>query len=177
MSVLVLLARLGLVAVFTVAAVAKVSDPGSFGETLNRFRVPGRSVATWAIPLAELAVAGLLLVPDSVRFGAGAALVLLGVFTATVVATLRRGEQPDCGCFGAASRAPIGPGTLARNAALAALGVLVLLEGAGAPPRGPSLWIVLLVVLVAAQGWLVRQLFLRNGRLLERIGALEREAA
>lgn len=177
MSVLVLLARLGLAVVFGVAAFAKLSDRHSFGETLRRFHVPRGPVATWAVPVAELAVVGLLLAPSSVRFGAAAALVLLVIFTATVVATLRRGEQPDCGCFGAASRAPIGPGTLARNAALAVFGVLVLLEGSGAPPRGSTLWIVLLAVLVAAQGWLVRQLFLRNGRLLERIGALERQAA
>lgn len=177
MSTLALLARLGLAAVFGVAAAAKLSDRDSFGETLHQFRLPGGRVATWAVPLAEIAVAGFLLVPASARFGAAAALVLLALFTATVVATLRRGEQPDCGCFGAPARAPIGLGTLIRNAALAALGALVLLDGAGAQPRGSTLWIVLLAALVAAQGWLVRQLFLRNGRLLERIGALERQAA
>lgn len=177
MTVVVLLARLGLTAVFAVAAVAKLADRASFVATLERFRVPGRAPVAWAVPLLELAAAGLLLVPASARVGAAAALALLALFTATVAAALRRGDQPDCGCFGAASRAPIGPETLVRNAALAAAAALVLADGAGAPPRGATLWIVLLAALVAAEGWLVRQLLLRNGRLLERLGVLEREAA
>jgi len=176
-SALVLLARLGLAAVFAIAAVAKLADRTAFGETLDRFRVPGRAAATWTVPAAELAVAGLLLNPATARAGAAAALVLLALFSATIVAALRRGEQPDCGCFGAASQAPIGSGTLLRNATLAALAAPVLAAGAGAPPRGATLWIVLLAAAVAAQGWLNRQLLLRNGRLLERIGRLEREAA
>jgi uncharacterized membrane protein YphA (DoxX/SURF4 family) len=174
-TVLVLLARLGLAAVFAVAAMAKLSDRTAFAETLERFRLP--PVAAPAVPAAELAAALLLLVPASVRVGAGAALVLLALFTAVLAATLRRGEQPDCGCFGASSPTPIGPGTLVRNGALAALAAAVLVGGAGAAPRGSTLWIVLLVALVVAQTWLVRQLLVRNGRLLERLGALEREAA
>lgn len=175
MSVLVLLARLGLAAVFAVAAAAKLADRTAFAETLERFRLP--PVAAPAVPAAELAAALLLLVPGCARVGAAAALVLLALFTAAIAATLRRGEQPDCGCFGASSRTPVGPGTIVRNGALAAVAAVVLVEGAGAPPRGSTLWIVLLVGLVVAQTWLVRQLLVRNGRLLERLGALEREAA
>lgn len=177
MSVVVLLARLGLAAVLAVAAGAKLADRRSFGETLARFRIPVVTSTVWGVPAAELAVALLLLVPASARAGAAAALVLLALFTAAIIAALRRGDEVDCGCFGAASRAPVGPETLVRNTALAALGVLVLWEGAGAPPAGTTLWIVLLAVLAAAQAWLVRQLLVRNGRLLERLGALEREAA
>lgn len=177
MSTLVLLARLAVAVVFAAAGAAKLADRDSFDEALVRFRIPGRHLATWIVPAAELAAAGLLLVPASARVGAAAALVLLALFTGTIVAALRRGEQPDCGCFGAASRAPVGAATLVRNAALAGLGALVVVGGAGAPPRGATLWIVLLAALAAAEGWLVRRLLLRNGRLLEQVGALEREAA
>jgi thiol-disulfide isomerase/thioredoxin len=101
---------------------------------------------------------------------------------------LARGEHPQCHCFGRLSTGRIGVGTLVRNGALLVLVALIVAEGWGHPERlGPSRLVspftardwfvptvgVLLVAVVALQGWLLLKLMSRHGRLLVRIDKLE----
>jgi hypothetical protein len=53
---------------------------------------------------------------------------LLAVLTAAVVRSLRRGQRSPCRCFGA-SNTPLGTRHVARNAVLAAFGVLGIAAG------------------------------------------------
>jgi uncharacterized membrane protein YphA (DoxX/SURF4 family)/thiol-disulfide isomerase/thioredoxin len=136
----VLAIRIALAAVFAVAGVAKLRDLDGSRQAMRDFGVPASAAATagLVLPLLELAVAAGLLFPDSARWAAVGALVLLLAFIAGISAALRRGEQPDCHCFGQIHSEPAGPSTLIRNAVLAAFAVVVVAE---AP--GPSLsdWI------------------------------------
>lgn len=77
-----------------------------------------------ALPWAELVTGACLVAQLGVPWTPLVALVMLAAFTAAVAVRLRRGERPPCGCFGAASAEPVGPATLARNAALGALALL-----------------------------------------------------
>jgi peroxiredoxin len=104
------------------------------------------------------------------------------VFCAAITRILRRGEQPDCNCFGKVHSAPIGWRTLARNGALAAMAVLVAAAGPGqgigdalAGVRVTTVGVVLVLIslAVAFEGFVGWQLFRQNGRLLERVRALE----
>jgi thiol-disulfide isomerase/thioredoxin/uncharacterized membrane protein YphA (DoxX/SURF4 family) len=129
----VLAARVFLAVVFVTAAVAKLLDRHGSRHALANFGVPERAlpVAALLLPLAELATAAALVPRPSARWGALAALVVLGVFIAGIANAMRRGQAPDCHCFGQLHSAPAGPATLARNSALAVLAAIAVWEGPG----------------------------------------------
>ncbi|HEU5382583.1 MAG TPA: MauE/DoxX family redox-associated membrane protein, partial [Ktedonobacteraceae bacterium] len=188
-----LLARLLLSAVFLLAGFAKLADlPGS-QKVLHHFGVPEALARPLGImlPLAELAVAAMLLSTQWAWYGALGALVLLLMFSAGISYNLARGRRPDCHCFGQLHSAPVGPSTLARNALLALVAVFVVKFGRGS--AGPSVisWFtawpvaqqitllaaVIAVVLMAGEGWVLLHMLSQQGRLLLRAGRLERRLA
>lgn len=189
MDGLLLTARVLLAAVFGVAGVAKLADlPGS-RRAIAEFGLPDRLVAPLglALPLAELAIAALLLPVATVWWGAVAALALLLAFIAGIAINLARGRTPECHCFGQLHSAPVGWSTLLRNVALAAVASFVVWQARTDP--GPSLLRLtadlstaalvavigglVLVVIVAVDAWFLVHLLRQNGRLLLRVEALE----
>lgn len=133
MSTFVLALRMVLAVVFILAAVGKLLDlPGS-RQAMRDFGVPASAAPAVGVllPLAELCVGLALVVTPSARWGAVAATLLLLAFLAGIANALRRGDAPDCHCFGQIHSAPAGRGTLARNAALALLALLVAIQGPG----------------------------------------------
>lgn len=181
--------RLLLAAVFATAGLAKLRDRRGTRTALADFGAPAPAVPALALllPVAELAVAGCLLVDPAVRVGAVGALLLLCVFSAVISVSLARGRTPDCHCFGQVHAAPIGARTLVRNLLLAAVSVPVVAGGAGTGMLTAVTWPagisardrlalaagVAVAVALAAQGWLLLQLLHQQGRLLLRIEALE----
>jgi hypothetical protein len=164
--------------VFAVAAAAKLADRKGLRGTLAGFGLPRRAVGAGAIglPVAELAVAALLLAGAPARAGALAALALLLLFCTAIARALARGERPDCACFGQVHSAPVGATTLARNAALGTIAALVAVGGPGhiavqMTPVGVALGLIALAVVL--NGLFSWQLLRQNGRLLERVRALE----
>ncbi len=167
-------ARVLLALVFTVAAVGKLADEPGTRAALRGFRVPRRAVipVRRALPFAELLTAAALLIQPSARWGAAAALVLLGAFVAAIAAAMVRGEAPDCHCFGQLHSAPAGRVTLIRNGLLAVPAVFVLAQGPGTSldswlssrSAADALTLVAAVTL-AALAALVWQLRLENRRL------------
>lgn len=184
MDALLLTARGALAVVFVVAAVGKLADLAGFRRTLADFGVPRSltAVGTIALPAAELATATLLLLTATARAGALAALALLVVFCIAAIRVLMRGERPDCNCFGRAHSRSVGMRTLARNGGFAALALLVVAGGAGAPlgeafnDLDVSPLAILLGLGLIAQAWISWQLFRQHGRLLARVLALEAAA-
>jgi hypothetical protein len=138
MDTVVLGVRVGLAAVFAVAAMAKLVDQPGARDALVGFHVPARFVRPFAVvlPLAELATATALLVQVTARWGAAAAVVLLGAFVVGITRALVRGETPDCHCFGQISSSPAGKSTLVRNGVLAAAAVVVVVNGSGTSISG-----------------------------------------
>jgi thiol-disulfide isomerase/thioredoxin len=125
--------QLLLAGVFAFAGVAKLFDlPGSRRAMVD-FGVPERAapLAGLLLPLAELATAAALVLNPSARWGAIAALALLLAFSGGIANAMVRGRAPDCNCFGQVHSAPVGPWTLARNAVLAGLALILVLRGPG----------------------------------------------
>lgn len=167
---LLALATLLLAAVLAVSGAAKLIDLGGSAAALRGFGVPERlaPAAALALPLAELAIAAALLVPATTRAGAAAALALFAGMAVVVGVTLARGRRPDCGCFGKLHSQPIGRSTLARTVGLAAIAAFVALGGTrhlGA--------LSLLAAATVVHVSLTLHLLHQNGRLLERVRALE----
>ena len=126
-DLILLVVRLLLAATFAVAALSKLTHLAAFRQTLREFGVPAAIAPL--VPLAELAAAALLAIPGTARAGALVVVALLAGFSSEVATALARGQAPDCRCFGPLLSTKIGPGTLARNAALAAAAVLVVVAG------------------------------------------------
>jgi peroxiredoxin len=187
MSDVVGVARLVLVAVFAVAGWAKLSDRGGTRRAVREFGVPDAlaTPVTFLLPLAELIVAALLLFSGTAVIGAIGAAVLLGLFIVAIAVSLARGRRPDCHCFGQVHSEPVGPATLARNAVLIGVAVVIIADGTGGTnfwdwfaDLNTAGWIAVVAAVVGAVAlgvlaWLVVNLIAQQGRLLNRIDTLE----
>lgn len=189
MDTLLLFARLLLAGVFALSGVTKLADPEGSRRAVVGFGIPERFApgAGVALPLAELALAILLLPVATGWWGALGALLLLLGFLAGIGYNLRAGRTPDCHCFGKLHSEPIGVPTLVRDGLFAAAAAFVVFGGwgdAGASAIGwygeLSTWervltvvAALLVAAAAAQGWLLLQMVGQNGRLLTKLEAID----
>jgi thiol-disulfide isomerase/thioredoxin len=140
---LALIARLVLAGVFAVAGIAKLADRQGTRKAAIGFGAPERiaGVLAIALPLAELAVAGLLLPASTAVYGALGAVALLALFTGAIAISLARGRAPDCHCFGQLHSAPASWRTLARNAVLLGIGVVALAGSVAEEPKSAVAWI------------------------------------
>jgi thiol-disulfide isomerase/thioredoxin len=193
MGIALLVARLLLAGIFLVAGVAKLADRAGSRQALIDFGLPTGLATPFGIllPLAELAVAAALIPTSTAWWGALGALALLLLFVAGISINLARGRKPDCRCFGQLHSAPAGWRTLARNGALAVIASFVVWQGKeGAGPSAVG-WLgaisavqllalisgLIVLGLLAAEGWLLVHLLRQNGRLLVRLEALEAKLA
>jgi hypothetical protein len=140
-----------LAGVFVAAAAAKVRTPRATATTFRRLGVPGADVAARAVPAVELVAATALLAAP--RAGAVGALVLLVAFTTVLARAVAGGVDVSCGCFGAASSAPVTPVTLLRNLFLVAAASCAAVLASG--PEVPSFAAVVLVSTIALLGAVV----------------------
>src|SRR5690348_6208001 len=103
MDTVVLAARAVLVAVLATAAIGKLLDLPASRASLVGFGVPQGAAAIFGtlLPFAELAVAIALVFRPTAQWGAVGALILLLLFIAGISNAMRKGEAPDCNCFGA----------------------------------------------------------------------------
>ena len=193
MDAALLIARLLLAAVFTLAGVAKLSDLKGSRQAIIDFGLPALLASPLALllPLAELAVAAALIPASSAWWGAVGALGLLLLFVVGISINLARGKKPECHCFGQLHSAPAGWKTLARNGVLAAVAGFVLWEGYDVAGPSAISWLgalsaaqllsllggVLVLVLLAGQWWFLVHLLRQNGRLLVRLEILEESVA
>lgn len=189
MSVALLVCRVGLAAVFAVAGAGKLADRAGARNAAVDFGAPEALAGPLAVavPLVELAVAALLLLEGSARWGAIGAAALLAVFSAAIRLALARGRTPECHCFGQLHSEPAGSKALVRNGLLGAVAVFVAVGGWSDP--GPDLfaWIgsldgprllalvlgsVALVTLTAG-GWALLHVMRAYGRVLVRLERVE----
>jgi len=127
LSTAVAVARAALAGVFAAAGWAKFADVPGTRQAARDFGVPvaAAPAVAFVVPLAEVAVA-VLLVVGPVVLGAAGALALLGLFVAAVAFSLARGRRPDCHCFGRLRSETVSPRTLVRNGVLVAMAAFVL---------------------------------------------------
>lgn len=188
LGILVLIARVALAAVFALAALTKLGRRAETEATLEAFGVPARlrrPVAV-ALPAIEAAVAVALLPAASAPYAAVAALLLLAGFSAAVARTLVRGDQVECNCFGALGEDRVSRWTLVRDLLL--MVPAAFLVAVGWNDAGPSAvaWVgelsgIAAVAILAGAALAAAALALvfawqltrQNGRLLERLEALE----
>jgi len=184
----ILIARIGLAVVFLVAGAGKLTDLAGSRQAVADFGVPKRlaNLSGTLLPLVEMVLALLLLVPSTAWWGAVGAAALLALFLAGMARSMIRGEAPDCHCFGQIHSEPVGWPTIARNSGL----LVVALVAASPDPRhaapGIADWtahlttaetvlaflIIGVAVLVVGQWIVILETVRQNGRLLVRLDTL-----
>jgi uncharacterized membrane protein YphA (DoxX/SURF4 family) len=122
-KVVLILARIGLAAVFLWAAYVKLREPwllfAASIDTLQLLPEPAVLFLARVLPWTELALGILLLTGIKLRWSATFATGLLLVFFGVMLRSYLAGIQADCGCFGPGEA--LGPATLARDGALLAV--------------------------------------------------------
>ena len=187
MDLALLTTRLVLAAVFAVAGVAKLADRDGSRRAVEDFGVPARlsPVVAVVLPVVEFGVAIALISTSFAWWGALGALGLLVVFVVVIVVNLARGQHPNCQCFGQLHTAPVGRSTVIRNLVLAAMAGYVVWHGRLDVGASVTAWLfglsvmeaaglVVLVVMLALEGWIGLNLLRQQRRLLLRIEGLEK---
>lgn len=119
-------------AVFIIAGALKLPRPQTVVSALTNFAVPAalrtRSIAL-ALAWGEILLGSALVTTRGSAFLVAGlvALIATAAFVGITARAVMRGETFDCGCFGA-TRSPLGPAVVSRNALLlvAALGTVFL---------------------------------------------------
>ena len=187
-TILILVCRVILVAVFVVSAVAKFRDRAGSRTAVQEFGVPAPLVPLIAagLPFAELACAALLLTADpGATLGALASAALLAAFTVAIAVNLLQGRRPDCHCFGQLDTGETGWLTVGRNSVLIVLALLPLTRAGSLAFPGSTLasydsgqlavglLLTALILAVGALAWFCRTLLRQYGGVLLRLEDLE----
>jgi hypothetical protein len=129
-------AAAALALVLAQAAWHKARDLGAFAAAVANYELIPASLAPLAatqLLVAEILLAGTLVLPPLRGAAALGAFALLALYAGAIAVNLARGRRDiDCGCTGPALRQPLSGWLLARNAALAALALAAALP---ADPR------------------------------------------
>lgn len=168
MDAVLLVVRLALGVVFVTSGVAKLLDRPGTRRAVGEFGVPARYVPAVGALLAPLEIIlGVLLVPvSSARFAAAGLVALTIAFAAGVVANLRRGNAPDCHCFGALHSERASWRVVVRDLLLAGLAAVVVFGNNDRAGASLSRWLsdgwsralaVSTVGLVVACAYLLRE--------------------
>ncbi len=131
MDIFFLILRLFLFAIFAVAGTAKLFDLKGSQKAIEDFEVP-ESLAkplAWLLPIAEITIAILLLPITTSWFSAIAAFTLLLSFIVGMILQIRKGNAPDCHCFGAIHSEPVSPKSLGRNVLFAVAALALIISG------------------------------------------------
>ncbi len=131
MEIVLLLVRILLAGIFTLAGVAKFIDLKGSEKAFQDFGVPKLLALPGAVALsvAEIAIAVLLLFVETSWFGAIAALSLLLLFIGQMIYQLARGNAPDCHCFGQLHSEPVSKISIMRNVIFAAPAAYLVFSG------------------------------------------------
>lgn len=133
--------RIGVGALFILAAYLKLENPQSFVDSIKAFKVFDLDtqshlvvLAAFTIPWLEMLCGVLLVIGLWTRAAALALSVLLAAFTVGVISVLYRGLDVSCGCFGKYEwpcTGSIGACHVVRNSVLLLASLLVTVRGAG----------------------------------------------
>lgn len=182
LDVLLLIARVGLCAVFVLAAVGKALDQSGTRRAFEQFgfSASAAGLGRRLLPAGELVVGFGLLAAPSARLAALGACALLVAFFVAVARLVIGGQSPDCHCFGQVHSEPVGSATLVRIAVCLLPAALVAVAGSGnrlgpADPQGVA--VLLLSGGVIALAALVLALWQENRRLRAPVRAVSRVGA
>lgn len=133
MEILLLVIRLFLFSIFALAGIGKLLDLSGSKRAVTEFGVPDFLAKPIAIllPIAEIAIAIILIPAQTSWFGAIFGGILLLIFVAGMLWQMKQGNAPDCHCFGQIHSEPVSKKSLLRNIAFVVLAGFLVAAGKG----------------------------------------------
>lgn len=91
-----------IIGLFVYASTAKLLDYYNFqfGLSESPFIAPFASILAWSVPVGELLIAGMLVIPALRLSGLYASFLLMSLFTVYIAAMLLSGSDIPCSCGG-----------------------------------------------------------------------------
>lgn len=131
MEVFLLILRVSLAAIFFVAGIGKLLDLRGSEKAVKEFGVPNSLAKPISVllPLAEISFAILLLFIGVSWFGAIGASLLLLIFIGGMLWQMKKGNAPDCHCFGQIHSEPVSKKSLLRNVVFAVMALVLVVSG------------------------------------------------
>lgn len=189
MDTFLFLVRIILFAIFALAGIAKLYDLQGSKKAVSDFGMPDFLAKPLAVllPVAEIAIALLLVFVQTSWFGAIGAAILLTVFIGGMAYQMAKGNAPDCHCFGAVHSEPVSPKSLIRNGIflLPAIGLIIsgrenqglnLFDNSNNISQEPPMQIIIglaVVGLLAAVVYFLKQISEQQIQIMRRIEILE----
>jgi len=131
MEIILLLIRIILFGIFTLAGIGKLLDLDGSEKAVKDFGVPDILAKPFSVllPFAEILIAILLLFVQTSWLGAIGGFLLLLTFIGGMLFQMAKGNAPDCHCFGQIHSEPVGAKSLIRNGIFAILAFFLILSG------------------------------------------------
>jgi peroxiredoxin/uncharacterized membrane protein YphA (DoxX/SURF4 family) len=131
MEIVLLVLRIVLFAILFIAGIGKLLDLKGSQKAIEGFGVPNKLAKPFAValPLAEITISILLLFVSTSWFGAIGASLLLLIFIGGMLWQMKKGNAPDCHCFGQIHSEPVGKKSLFRNVIFILLSLLLVISG------------------------------------------------
>jgi uncharacterized membrane protein YphA (DoxX/SURF4 family) len=136
-----LLLRILLGFIFIFAAIEKIAVPENFSVSISNYKLlPAEfiNIPTIIIPWIELISGLLLLLGISVKENSAIITFLLIVFTITIIISLFRGLNIDCGCYGTLYGTQIGLLKVCENILLIIFGFILVRWGSPLSALSPD---------------------------------------
>lgn len=131
MELVLLLIRLGLYFIFSIAAIGKLLDREGSAEAARGFGVPEPLVpaAVVLLPVIEIATAFGLIYAASAWYAALLAAAMLIVFIIGMIMQMMSGRAASCHCFGQLHSGVVGKASILRNVIFLAAAAVLLIAG------------------------------------------------
>lgn len=137
-----LLVRIALGAVFVAAAAPKILRPDEFADSINNYHILPYfliNLSAIALPWVELLFGLFLIFGFRVKAASLATTLLLLVFLAAIISAWARGINISCGCFGTGKGSPpISWHEVVRDSLFLAMSLLTYLKRRAAPVPAPA---------------------------------------
>jgi thiol-disulfide isomerase/thioredoxin/uncharacterized membrane protein YphA (DoxX/SURF4 family) len=181
---ILLIIRLVLFAVFSLAAIGKFLDLKGSEKAVRDFGAPEDLAKPLAIalPFAEIVFAFCFLFVSMSWVGAIGALILLLTFIGGILWQMAQGNAPDCHCFGQIHSEPVSKKTLIRNIVFALLTLILIAAGRDdqgtnlADNTSDAMQLILIFAVLAMIGaalFYLRKVIEGQAEILKRIELLE----
>lgn len=159
-----LIVSMSLALLFFMAARHKMSAPRQFQAQLDAYQLLPKGMLPLSarlLPLVEIAVAVLILIPFTRPYAAMLAATLLTLYALAMAANMMRGRADiDCGCGGEPQ--VLSAWLLLRNGVLVIASCLLLLPGSGRTLAWADLFFLILLTAVLALVYLLVEQLVRN---------------
>lgn len=183
MELVLLLIRLFLFGIFTLAVVGKLLDLEGAEKAVKDFGIPDALVkpSMWLLLIVEGVIGVMFLFTSTSWFAAAAAFGLLAFFIVGMTMQIRSGNASECHCFGQIHSEPVSYKSLTRNMIFAVMALVLTVSGqnqgmnivSGDSTAVQTVVLLVLAVIAVAIVIYLKKIFTQQIQIMRRLEIIE----